>query len=730
VPPADSDLVFGNRPSGNSAQTVQSLPNNIRSLWIQGHRDYTLAVGSSINLGSGLADNGHLITVLAEANTTARQHTIQGKLTLAAGSKTFEIGNYNPYATLRFTELGSWGSGIDAGGNSLRFVSLGVVNVGGPLSNLANLTITGAGKTTFGETLTWTGTLAVTDSNVFLHRGIAGAGSVTTSGAADAPYSVLYVSSAPTSEVYTGDITIGGNSLVIAGGRGSGTLGKSNTVEVQDGGSLVARGSIGGYYSSTPFSIILSGEGVGRQEGTFAVGAFYGDGSGSTEVAMTLAADASVGVRSGRGDQVTFQKEVSESGGSYALTKVGSGLLVLEDSSNYWSGGTVLKKGALRVTPAALPSANIRFDGGLLEIKGESLTTPITFSRDLGTGDDEVQWLGGGGFSATNTSALTVTLSGDAMLTWGAGGFVADGQAFLLNSRYSNAAIIFTNAIDLGSAQRELRVERGTQNSFSAWINGQWVTTYTDGYAKLSGPLIGMTGGGIVKTGAGLLWLASSNAYTGATLIRDGALRGGASSLSNTQFDAAVSSLHGSGVIGLDDNYLRSLGTGANQVQWLRSGGFAAYGAKRTVKLGNSTDAISWGDPNFVQSGQELRFGHYTADAAVIWDRELNFGDEMRTIRVERGNRGGSSPNLVDVVFNQALSNDTASGGLRLVGDGRAELVVNNSDLNGDSLEISGAALRLSAQGRLGPVANIDLSNGGRLEIMNSSTAALVVRLP
>jgi len=383
--------------------------------------------------------------------------------------------------------------------------------------------------------------------------------------------------------------------------------------------------------------------------------------------------------------------QITDNGGGHSFTKVGSGLVELAGMNHAWTGATTLNGGVLRLgSSSALSMGNLRFNGGILEL------TDTDFTRDLGTGANQAQWLGSGGFSAAHANR-SVTFNGGAALTWGAGGFVPTGSALLLNSRYARGEINFTNAIDLGSELREVRVERSGASFGNSAI------------AKISGKLTG-TGGGIEKTGKGLLWLSGSNNYTGATVIREGALRGSVSS-SNIQLDG--------GVLGLHRPIYRQLGAAGGRIQWLGSGGFASYDDTYTVKLGDFwTNENTWGDLYFVQSGHELRFGHYTATRSIIWDSVLNFGDGMRTIRVEKG---GS----VTVTFNRALKNTAKTGGLRLVGDGRADLAADNVALDSDSLEISGAELRIaSASARLGPVGNVAIDSGGRFTIVNAGAGA------
>ena len=67
--------------------------------------------------------------------------------------------------------------------------------------------------------------------------------------------------------------------------------------------------------------------------------------------------------------------------------------------------------------------------------------------------------------------------------------------------------------------------------------------------------------------------------------------------------------------------FTRSLGSGANDIRWVSSGtgggGFTAYttatntaDGNMDVNIGGALAPLAWGDANFVQTGQPLRFGH------------------------------------------------------------------------------------------------------------------------
>jgi autotransporter-associated beta strand protein len=83
------------------------------------------------------------------------------------------------------------------------------------------------------------------------------------------------------------------------------------------------------------------------------------------------------------------------------------------------------------------------------------------FTRSLGTGSNQVQWTGSGGFYASSyASYYTINIGGLATpstLTWGQGGFVPSGSALVLDGSFN-----FENSINLGtdaSATRQIDVQ-------------------------------------------------------------------------------------------------------------------------------------------------------------------------------------------------------------------------------------------------------------------------------
>ncbi len=126
------------------------------------------------------------------------------------------------------------------------------------------------------------------------------------------------------------------------------------------------------------------------------------------------------------------------------------------------------------VNDFSLVGQNINFDSTLTYIStgtdpnydtGAGLVNLTgSFTESLGTGANQVQWTGSGGFTTGNPQATLydVNIGGLATpqtLTWGQGGFVPNGSALVLNGA------IFENNINLGtdtSATRQIDVGTAT----------------------------------------------------------------------------------------------------------------------------------------------------------------------------------------------------------------------------------------------------------------------------
>jgi autotransporter-associated beta strand protein len=214
------------------------------------------------------------------------------------------------------------------------------------------------------------------------------------------------------------------------------------------------------------------------------------------------------------------------------FVQTGDGTTVLSGSNTY-TGTTYVHGGVLRLdSVGALPTAsNLRLAGGVLGLNAGH------FNRGLGTGANQVQWAGSGGFAAYGAHR-TVDVGSGAQLVWGANGFVPDNNSLLLGASNSDKIITFANSIDLGSKARMVQVASGIKQN-----------TYSDSDAVLSGVLKG-SGGSFIKAGYGNLELTGVNTYTGGTFLAEGVLMGTQGSVfASASSNVAVSSSFGTGRI-------------------------------------------------------------------------------------------------------------------------------------------------------------------------------------
>jgi len=255
----------------------------------------------------------------------------------------------------------------------------------------------------------------------------------------------------------------------------------------------------------------------------------------------------------------------------------------------------------------------------------------------------------------TNNYAANTKFSGFVFTnTAGIGSFVLDGNAINLVGNVVNLSTkLQTINLDLvlDGATRVF-----TANSGSLVING----------------VISETGGsqGLTKTGNSLLWLNGANTYTGATEIQAGAVR----AQNGVGLPTASNLKIAGGVFESSGTFSRSLGTGANQLQWTGSGGFAAYGGTLTVNIGGSGATLTWGSTaNFVGDGQSLIFGSASGNSDVFWVNPIDFSNSTRTVQVN----GSRSATMEGVL--------SGSGGLTKTGGGKLILSANNT-YTGDTL--------------------------------------------
>lgn len=367
------------------------------------------------------------------------------------------------------------------------------------------------------------------------------------------------------------------------------------------------------------------------KEGGLTVGAGLNGGGLSPDSTITIESGASFGVSLLRAatQGTDFSSDPITGDGNFA--QLGSGVTTF-NAANSYTGSTTIAGGMLKHEGSAtLTSGNLILSGGGVV----GLTDDLTRAR--GTGDNEVQWTGSGGFAAVGADR-TVTLSGG-NVQWNSGSFVPAARELILGHPEATQTVTFTNNINFAGGSRTIQVNDGAAN--------------VDAIMGGSLGLVAATGGSLNKTGAGTLSLTKASFYTGTTSVNAGvlllddnsALPGGIAATGGTS--ALV--LNG-GVLGLGSgDFTRKEGGGSDEFEWANDGGFAAYGADRTVNVGT----LSWGA---IGSSNTLILGADGSDSTLIWTSTISFAGSSRTVQVNDGSAA------IDARFSGQLTGGGSSG--------------------------------------------------------------------
>ena len=329
-------------------------------------------------------------------------------------------------------------------------------------------------------------------------------------------------------------------------------------------------------------------------------------------------------------------------GAGTSFTKSGDGTLVLSNNNTYSGdtnigGGTLVlgnngTAGKLSTNSAINVATNANFT-----VRRNNLTQQgVDFSGAAITGGGSFTKSGAGTTVLNATNAYT----GDTT--------IAQGTLVLGNGTAGKLSTSSAITIDTGAnftVQRSDLMQQGVDFSGAA-ITG---------------------GGSFTKDGAGTTVLNATNAYTGTTTINDGVLRldsAGALSGGIGATGGTSALVFNGGVLGLGSgDFERSVGTDSTQVSWTGNGGFAAYGANRTVDVGTT----SWTAANSIGSGNTLILGAADSDATLIWSSTLSFSGSARNVDVNDGSAA------IDARFSGQLTGGGSSG-LNKTGAGTLEL--------------------------------------------------------
>ena len=384
---------------------------------------------------------------------------------------------------------------------------------------------------------------------------------------------------------------------------------------------------------------------------------FNDTASGASPITVTLNATASpLSVTVNNTNKNYTLSGTGGIAGTAALVKQGSaGSTLTMALTNTYSGGTTVSGGTLTL--------------GLDNALG---TGPLTVAS--GTGNPTV-WLNLNGHTLTNAIANT------------------GGDCYLYNS--SSTLATLAGPVNIGSYSRVGYYAQTTPGAGNILVSGVY------------------SGGWYSKQGAGVLILPGTNNYTGQTLVNGGAVRA-ADGAGITTNNLNLADIYGVGAVfeSTGGNFIRSLGTGANQVQLTNgSCGFSAYGAPVTVAVGglSAPATLVWGTSTLNVSS--LILNYYTANTNLTLANALDLNGTNRTISVQA--------NVATVAG--VITNSTGTAGLTLTGGGT--LVLTNANTYNGVTAVGAGTLALSGAGSIANSTLISITNGAVFNVSGLSSA-------
>ena len=575
----------------------------------------TLTVGNGATagtLGSGLvADNAILAFNRSDVVTVANTISGTGNVT-QAGTGTTLLSGSNSYTGITYINAGTLALGSSTAlGNPNQYagphVAAGAtLDLDGQTVNNAELYITGTGvggngalinssatPATFGGLIApnngnstdafsvgGTGNITLTNAigqypNVFTLTKV-GSGTVTITGTAD-NFAMALVANA-------GTVILAKTNTSGSNGTGGGTRSVGGGVTVN--GGLVQLGAAGGdqIYDTNPVTVNSGGFDLDGQNETVGTLNLSGTGVGGAGALVNSAAVASnvapsstilnnnpsIGVSQAAG-MLTIYNDVS---GSNGFTKVGNGLLVLNDTGNNYSGVTTISAGTIEYNDnnnqGSLGSSSITLNGGTLEHYATSTYVSSNHTVNVSAAGGTIQVAGQFGSAVENQfnfgNQNTFTGSGPVSVTGGylrfsqpqsysgvatiqagagfeyntpnasAGSFAVEGDGN--GTQSGSGELVDTSSCDFHNAVTVsggiLSFDGGNAGNFQGPINltGTGATVglrdfYNTGSVRngtISGVISG-SGGLTVNSGTGsggTLYLTNTNTYSGNTNIASG----------------------------------------------------------------------------------------------------------------------------------------------------------------------------------------------------------------
>jgi fibronectin-binding autotransporter adhesin len=595
------------------AQVIESLRGAGNLATVGG---LTLSNGSG-NSFSGVLSGAGSVTLGAGTLTLAGTNTYSGVTTINTGA-TLQIANSAALGDVAGATSISAGATLDLNGQSNVQETIDIRGAAGALLNSA-----GAAASVSGVVKLWE------------NGNIGGAGDLTLSGGVNEDGSRSLTKVGAGIFTLAGSSSFTGSTTVSQGLLRLGSLNALGSAAAQTSGVTVDSGAaldFNGLTSAVDVQLTISGTGIGS------AGALTNSGAAATyggSIALGAAASVSGGM--------TLNGDIT---GAFALTKVGSGTLILAGATNEAASVSVAR-GILQVgdnaTSGTLGTGNVSIeaDASLVFKRSDDYSAAVNNvisgagSLTVATG---VLTLG----AANTYTGMTRLLNGSTLVLGSAGALGTSSEA-----RVDAGALL-----DLGGNASSVNLFLdGQSDSVAALTNSGAAVTY-GGLVSLatgtvsaigSGDIIlsrAVSGGTLAKVGANTLTLGSLNSF-GKTSVNSGTLRladtgsfgtedvqvnaGAQIIFARTDSSVVDKSISGAGTVSVEAGTLTLIGintyTGATNVAGatlsIGNGGVngsiasdIAFDATSSLKFNLSSDSIYGGSLSGVAHVHEARLGH------------------------------------------------------------------------------------------------------------------------
>ncbi|MEI8045049.1 MAG: autotransporter-associated beta strand repeat-containing protein, partial [Verrucomicrobiota bacterium] len=330
----------------------------------------------------------------------------------------------------------------------------------------------------------------------------------------------------------------------------------------------------------------------------------------------------------------------------------------------------------LTVNDGILVTGNV--SGKALTISNGSLVSNTTGNADLviinnGTNGTTLDISA----NLTNTNTAVITKSGQGLVSLSGTGNTFGGRVSLAQGVLKVADAV-TTAVSMGTSAVTTASNTLTFTSTTGIVDGQQVFG------------AGIASGITVVSHTGTTAVISGAAVTLASGLNIGF---GTSTATNSLSAATNIQLHG-GVLGLTSDFTRSIGTGPGQFQWGASGGFAAYGADRTVNIGGNVTPTQMTYTNHIGEGSVLTLSASSADAMVTLLNPIDLAKQSATIKVDNGSAA------IDARLSGVITSSN-SGMVGIYKTGLGTLQLNAVNTYWGITQVSEGTLSLSANGSI-----------------------------